>query len=152
MRKYVLSHLGAARWLKKLRSRNDFDKPFYALVARFPSSVRVGRAGSRPTFGHKAKIVSLYFKALLTEREPVKLAVARKVGKWFHIPLDNIVLKRVHEHFGKELKMKRRLRLKTLRKPKYVSILQLLRKKARKVGVPPIWYDDFWAMRGQERA
>jgi len=156
LRKYVLDEIGEASWLRGLQTRDEFDFRFYGVVDRFPSSVRMNPNArvEKPSFGHKAKIVSLYFKAVLTEREPLDNETAHRVRPWFHVPLDNIVLNWIMAHFGADLAKqgvgRDNLRLSTLRERDYRIVQQLLRSKAEEAQVPPIWYDDLWADRDEE--
>src|SRR5437867_2314328 len=62
LRKYLIKRVSPSG-LARVRSLRAFDDLFDRLIARFPKGIR-RRNGAPPSFGHKAKIINLFLKAL----------------------------------------------------------------------------------------
>jgi hypothetical protein len=147
IRDFFMRNVGCG---EQLRQR-DFEKYHASLLRRFPSAVRLSRSHKKPKFGHKAKVIDLYFKTLCLQREALNESAATKLQRKVHVPLDNIVLGWVWEHFKDDLSTKGlekgNMKLSSLNKDSYQIIQDTLARCAKLCGVPAIWYDDLWLSR-----
>jgi len=101
-------------------------------------------------FGHAAKLVNLYVKALVSRRDVLSTRNANHIAKYAHVPLDRIMLKRVLHDFpevnsGKAIK--RNMAIKDLNEKQYKLIQDKIRVCADNVGMKPLDYDLWWAVR-----
>jgi hypothetical protein len=152
LRDFLVSGVGCGHKFAR-GGRENFERQHLKVIRAFPQAIHT--RGKKPRFGQKAKILDLYLKVLSSEREPLRVALAGRLRSRLHVPLDNIVLKWVWQHFGAELKHSRIRRcdlvLSKLSEENYRTIQKLLRRKASKAGAYPILYDDLWAWDEEER-
>jgi hypothetical protein len=107
----------------------------------------------RPEFGQAAKVVNLYIKQYLL-RPPFmgkqEAARAQRLYRYAHVPLDGIVLDHVWEEFHAELSrqcIKSQPKMGSLRQREYEIIQDVIYRKAKKLGLPPLAYDFRWVDR-----
>lgn len=152
LREFLIEEIGCGDRLKHA-SHGKFEKQHQAAIRKFPSNVRLNANAGRakPHFAQKAKVIDLYLKALCFEREPLSEIGAKKLRNLLHVPLDNIVLRRVWDHFGGDLRSVKRLpSLSSLTRKQYSEIQEFLACRAKEESVPAILYDDLFAWRGEK--
>jgi hypothetical protein len=152
LREFLVAAIGCGDRLKRAGQR-EFEKEHRAAIRKFPSKVRLNANARRAksNFAQKAKVIDLYLKALCFGREPLTEIVANRLKNSLHVPLDNIVLRQVWEHFGRNMRgFKKSPSLSTLTREQYFEIQRILARHAHEERVPPILYDDLFATRGEK--
>ncbi len=110
------------------------------------------REKERISFGHAAKLINLYVKALALHRDVIPNGIAKKIRKHAHVPLDRIILKRAMKDFPNcvsALGIKRNTGVGQISEEQYKGLQSLLRGAARKEGMEPLAYDLWWADRDE---
>jgi len=152
IRELMRTSLGNCRVLYRSNSQPRFDRDLKSLIdsVRKKSRHFKRKQHRKICFGHAAKLVNLYIKALVSRRDVLNPRNANHIAKYAHVPLDRIVLKRVLQDFPEldsKKAIKRNMAIKDLDEEHYTVIQEKIRVSAHKVGMKPLDYDLWWAVR-----
>ena len=158
IRKFLQREIGNCSDLSECSTQAEYTQRLLLLISEFrSSSIRMNRRSKnrrrRPGFCQAAKVVNLYVKQYLLRPEfmgRVQARVARKLYKFAHVPLDRIVLDHVWEEFHVELSrqcIKSQPKMSRLDEREYKIMQDVIYRKARRLGLPPLAYDFRWADR-----
>ena len=104
----------------------------------------VQRLGRRVPFGHAAKLVDLYIKTAVSQRDLLDGRQVRLVSRYAHCPIDSRVLKQLWRDFPTEMRrlgIRKNIPLKRIKRKQYDDIQDLLRRNAKGAACVPLDYD-----------
>jgi len=124
----------------RLRSEQDYKKWFekqLGILARKIDKTNRGNARIYPGYkwGHATKILCLYLRSIVIDREYFLKNYGEKIKYWLYCPIDSVVMKALKK-YGVDLPFKK---IKDIDAPEtFYDIQNKLGQAARKVGVPRI--------------
>ena len=133
----------------QLQSEQDYKKWFekqLGVLARKIDKTNKGNTRIYPGYkwGHATKILCLYLRSVVIDREYFLQNYREKVKYWLYCPIDSQVmsaLKRCNVHLPFE-------KIKDIDTPeKFYAVQDRLKQAASEAGVPRIWFDDNWGDR-----
>jgi hypothetical protein len=135
--------------LARLTSEGQFTAWYEKELRRIAAAIR--RKNKRNhrihpgyKWGHATKVLNLFVREIVlqsryfTDRQTVRLS------RWLYTPVDSVVIRRLRE-MGLRPQFRNIKSIDTSRK--FYAVQQWLRKAAKPVGVPAVWFDDNWGDR-----
>jgi len=131
--------------IKKSNFKKWFENKLNEVTKAIPKITSRGKKitdGARK-WGYGAKILNLFLRDIVFHHRYFTGKDADRIQSFLYVPLDSIVLGRLHE-LGKQQHKK----IKDIDSPeKFYSVQNILGQAANEIGVPRIWFDDNWAER-----
>lgn len=148
VKEWLREEVGDGRDLSRLPNQNRYDSYLKRLIKKLCLNEGL-------CFGHAAKLMNLYVKALLTRREILSPRDFRQMCKHAHVPLDRIVFDSFWHDFPKcaeKIGLRRHPSIKSISEQEYDQIQDTIRTAAHQERLPAIAYDFCWAIREGEAA
>jgi hypothetical protein len=101
---------------------------------------RNGLAADR--YGYFAKLVNIIVYEVASNRELLADADWQRLKMWLHVPLDSMVFAAIQSVLPS---FPIPATLKGMKADEYWIIQKALRQLARKLEIPPVWFDDAWS-------
>jgi len=133
-----------------LRNEQDYKKWFEKQLNVLAQIIKKGNKGNKKIkpghkWGHATKILCLYLRDVIINREYFLQNYKEKFKYWLYCPIDSQVMKALEKKCDISLPFHK---IKDIDTPKkFYDIQNKLGQAACEVGVPRIWFDDNWADR-----